>query len=106
MKYVTNKETGERYCLNCKSYDCICLKEGENYFDVNFSTEIEVRSIKNLYGGRSDVLFFYKQTLPNGRLIKSGSDLCVPRGKWSHTGYSGRVKILLSNDIINKSFVR
>lgn len=104
MKYVINKKTKKRYCLHCKRYDCICLPEGEEYFDEEFSTEVEVKEIKSLWGHKANVLYFYKQTLPNGRIIKTKSDLCVPCNKWQHTGYSGRLKILLSNDIINKSF--
>jgi hypothetical protein len=104
MKLVTNKETGKVYCLHCKLYDCICLPEGEPYFCDNFATKLEVREIRNLPGGKADILYFYKQTLPNGRLIKTKSSLCVPTFKWEHISYSGRLVILLSNDIINQSF--
>lgn len=33
MKYIINKDTGKKYCLDCKLYECICLPETKDYFD-------------------------------------------------------------------------
>lgn len=103
MKYLINKETGKRYCLHCKSYDCICLPESDEYFDVKFCTLVEIKEIIKI-SSKSNKLIFYKQTLPNGREIKSNSELIVPLFKYEHYTYRPRLKVYLSNDIINKSF--
>lgn len=104
MRYLTNKQTGKRYCLHCNSYNCICLPESKDYFNLDFSTELLVVDINPLYNGNSNIILFSKQKLPNGRIIKSGSTLCVPAFKWVHKGYGDKRVIMLSNDIINKSF--
>lgn len=103
MKYVTHKETGKRYCLDCKRYDCICLPEPDEYFDGKNCTELQVKDVISI-SKKADKLIFYKQKLPNGRVIPSNSELIVPLGKWVTERYRPRHIISLSNDIINKSF--
>lgn len=104
MKYVINKETKKRYCLHCSSYECICLPESEEYFDGHCATRVEFKEMYCLPGRKADKFIFYKQTLPNGRVIKATSELVVPTFKWNPGEYNSRKSIYLSNDIINKSF--
>lgn len=103
MKYLINKETGKRYCIHCSSYECICLPESDEYLDFDFTTELEVKEIIHITR-KAVKLILYKQELPNGRIIKSNSELIVPNGKYYDAQYTGRPKIDLSNDIINQSF--
>ena len=103
MKYLINKETGKRYCLHCSSYECICLPESKEYFDFDFTTTLEVKEII-LITRKAVKIIFYKQKLPNGRIIKSNSELIVPNWKYYDAPTTDRPKIDLSNDMINKSF--
>lgn len=106
MKYLRNKETGKRYCLHCRSYNCICLPEHNTNFmpDLNKCTELQIKEIIDLPGRKATKFVFYKQKLPNGRVIRSNSELIVPMFKWYSGTYRRRLTILLCNAIINKSF--
>lgn len=101
MKLARNKDTGKLFCLHCKSYDCICLTEGKDLLGECLSTELKVKSIEEISATEQRITFC-KQDLPNGRIIKGSLD--VPWYKWRHVICRDRKKILLSNDIINKSF--
>jgi hypothetical protein len=103
MKYLINKQTGKRYCLHCRSYECICLPESNEYFDNKFATVLEVKEII-MFSTKAHKLIFYKQKLPNGKLIKGNSELVVPKYKYWSLETISRPVLLLSNDIINKSF--
>lgn len=106
MRYVTNKKTGEIYCLHCRSYECICLPEDITNFipDSKRCTELEVKQIIDMPSRKSVKFIFYKQKISNGVVIKSNSELIVPMFKWYKGPYKTRQTILLCNAIINKSF--
>jgi hypothetical protein len=96
--------------MHCSSYDCICLPEEDKENKIIlpdsdlYCTELEVKDIIELSIGKSTKFVFYKQKLPNGRIIKSNSELIVPVMSWYRGVYKSRQTILLSNAIINQSF--
>jgi hypothetical protein len=101
VKYIINKKTGKRYCLHCKSYDCICLPEGEQYMDFDFATICEVKAIQSI-SPKCDKVWFYKQTLPNGRIIPSGFECLIPTGKFLKRHERPRLTVYISNDFLNQ----
>lgn len=103
MRYATNKETSKRYCLDCKRYDCNCLPEGKDRFGCDLSTRLKVVELEYLHKSPNTRIHLYKQILPNGRIIKN-SIIDVPFTKWGHSSIGRDAFILLSNNIINKSF--
>ena len=106
MKFLLNKETGQRYCLHCRSYNCICLPEGECLNRMEYlSTRLEVKRIIRI-SDHCDKLIFYKQKLPNGRIISGDSELMVPTRKYMEKFESRRTIIYLANDIINQAIFK
>lgn len=99
MKWVKNDKG--RYCMHCKSFNCTCLPEGVSITGkVQLSTSVKFLKIVG-DTGKATIILLAKNILPNDKIIRSRTRLCIPKVDIYH--YCSSLKLIkISNRKLNQ----